>query len=226
MYIIELCGLPGCGKTTLLQTVRRALIADGYTVENLQTLPLKFGRIDRLKCKLAMMFDRDCRKLNASARKHYKGVTDQQKKYWIWRIVQTCYLVNQARRYGLDIALYDEGCAQFLTSIVHEENIGEPEYKFFQDVYSMIYEKNNTLIIDCKISKEETMRRMKGRNRSGERFLLGTDEDIMKRLNTKKENIEKVVSFFPKEDVFKIDMESSNYLSDLEGIIKQRICNA
>lgn len=226
MYIIELYGLPGCGKTTLFKNVLRALRCDGYKVENLQEKPLRYSRLERKMCELALKLDKDSRYLRKSARKIYEKGLPDAKNYWVERIIQACYLAKRAEKQGLEIALFDEGCLQFLTSIAHEDELGESEKSFFKEVYEFLYKGRNTLIINCEIEKEESVRRMKERNRPGERFLFGTDEEILNRMRIKEENLKEASLMFPKEDVFSIKMDSRDYMTELEKIVKNRIYNA
>lgn len=225
MYIVEFCGLPGTGKSTLCKAVEKNLAGKGAKVKNLQLIPLGYEWIERQINKVEMFFDRDCRWIASLFRKNFSDREDG--RYWILRIRQNILIAKKARKSGLEVATFDEGCIQFVTSVFHGVEMKERELEFAREVFRIAYGGYDTIVFDCSLEIGENVRRIRNRNRAGDRFLADTDEEIKKRLMIKRNNIEKCVALVNKGNVQGIDMlsydeASKKAISEAENFIFQK----
>lgn len=211
MYLVEFCGLPGTGKSTLCKTVERDLAGKGAKVKNLQLIPLGYAWKERQINKVEMFFDRDCRRIASLFRKSFPDKEDG--RYWILRIRQNILIAKKARKSGLEVATFDEGCIQFVTSVFHGVEMKEKELGFAKEVFRIAYGGYDTIVFNCALEMGENVRRIRNRNRAGDRFLADTDEEIERRLVIKRKNIENCVALVNKENVKEIDMLSYDMAS-------------
>lgn len=211
MYIIEFCGLPGTGKSTLCKSVEKGLLGKGIKAKNLQLIPLGYAWKERQINKVEMFLDRDCRRLASLFRKNFPDNEDG--RYWILRIRQNILIAKKSRKKGLEVATFDEGCIQFVTSVFHGNEMTEKELEFAKEVFHIAYGDYDTVIFDCSLEIGENVRRIRNRNRVGDRFLADTNEEIERRLIIKRNNLEKCVALLNKGNVKRIDMLSYDLAS-------------
>lgn len=206
MYLIEFCGTPGTGKSTLCRAVEKDLRGKEMKVKNLQLIPLGYKWKERQINKVEMFLDRDCRKISSLYRKSFRG--EKENIYWVFRIRQNILIAKKAQKKGLEVATFDEGCIQFVTSVFHGIEMKEKELKFAEEVFGIAYGGYDVIHFDCTLDVDENVRRIKGRSRVGDRFLADTDEEIERRLLIKRNNIEKCVALVNKGNVKEINMLS------------------
>lgn len=191
MKIIEFCGTPGCGKSTLCDMLEERLRSEGKKVINLQkrekcnTLYKKLKKILRILCYKTYPQNAELKKsLYELANKQTDNRTT---KKWVDRILEANWLIQRAEAAGYDFILFDEGCIQFLSSIMQNEFVADT-FNNILTLKKVVYGKS-TSIFHCSIGLEENIRRLHIRNKIGDRFTEGSYEDQMVRLQKKNESI-------------------------------------
>lgn len=195
MLIIEFCGTPGCGKTTLCDAVEQELQASGYPVKNLQKrkLPVTYadkigGMLERF-CFRHAFYNRRLKKVLRSIRPY---LAEDSRINWTERILEASYRIKKAEREGMRVGLFDEGCLQFITSVFHGKTVTQEVQSLITVLLEEVY-KNRTLIFDCQIDAAENYCRLVRRNRADDRFLAGDKEESLRLLKQKRDNINLVL---------------------------------
>ena len=217
MIIVEFCGTPGCGKSTLCAMLKRELLTRGYSVENLQEVyePRTFQgkierRINKLKYQYAF-FNYKRRKMLS-----YMASKDDASGYWRQRILEAAYRIRQAEKKGIQIGLFDEGIIQFITSMYHEREFDNKVDKLIEDIDKNIY-GDRVILVNCILDMDENYRRLKTRGRAGDRFLVGNDIDNKEALKAKKKKIDYIFEHMSNKKNIIIDMK--NYEDIVEGLV-------
>lgn len=102
--------------------------------------------------------------------------------------------------------LLDEGVVQLIPSIPHEKKI--VENKTFLNLMKNIKEVYcNTVFVDCKLEKEEVIKRIRKRNSSTRRFDRLESEDLSKLLDVRLSNMITIMKNFQiNKEIFEINM--------------------
>lgn len=201
MILIEFCGTPGCGKTTLCDAVEEELLEKGYKVRNLQ----KKSFPATIKDKIQVVINRFCFRYYLPNRKLKKAL-EVIKPYlaqdslinWVDRILETFYRIKKAEKAGVEIGVLDEGCLQFITSVFHGKTVSQDVQTLIDVLVEELY-KNRSVVFDCKIDSEENYERLVERNKPDDRFLAGTKEESICMLKQKRQNIEIVYEMVKKQ---------------------------
>lgn len=224
MYLIEYCGLPGSGKSTLCSAIEESLTEKGFGVKNLQLIPLNYQWAERQINKIEMLLDKDCRAINSIYREYKRKTGISGDVYWVLRIRQNILITKKARREGVEVATFDEGCIQFITSLFHGKEMGPLELEFAKKVIDIAYSDYEILLIDGKLDMDENVKRIKERNREGDRFNADKVEEVKRRLLIKRNNLDKCVSLVSKDNVEEVDMYSYELCKEnVIEIINKRI---
>ncbi len=208
MYIIEYCGLPGSGKSTLCCAIEESLTEKGFWVKNLQLIPPSYQWLKRQINKVEMLLDKNCRTIKKIYREYRRKTGINGDDYWVLRIRQNILITKQARKTGVEVATFDEGCIQFITSLFHGKEMGPLELEFAKKVIDIAYSDYDLLLLDGKLDMEENVKRIKERNREGDRFNADKAEEVKRRLLIKRNNLDKCVSLVCKDNVEEVDMYS------------------
>lgn len=210
MKIIEFCGTPGCGKSTLCDMLEERLRSEGKKVINLQ----KREKCDTPYKKLKKIFRILCYKAypkNVELKKSLYDLANKQNdkktsKKWADRILEANWLIHQAEKQRVDFALFDEGPIQFLTALLGDGI--EADNRVLKSINSCLYQ-NDVQIYYGRIALAENISRLRNRKRHGDRFAEGTTEEIGEKLRKKKISIEQVLSALEMQYSV-LDMEQSN----------------
>jgi len=195
MLIVEFYGPPGCGKTTLCDEVEKELRASGYRVKNFQKPTREVLLWDKVKGKWRRCCYRYLcanRKIKAVLKTVWPYLTEESHFYWIDRILEVYYTIQQGEKSGVEIALLDEGCLQFITSVFHGKKVPSEMQQLIDTLAEEFY-RNRTIIYNCQIDLNENYCRLVKRSKADDRFLKEDREESYRLLNQKKENIECVL---------------------------------
>lgn len=219
MKIIEFCGLPGCGKSTLCDQIEKILSDSNCIVNNLQK-PLHVDKPNIIRKTLKMldylrylcfMGNRDLKKKLF----HVKTVDNGQRyKKWAFRLLESNYRIYDAKRKGIEYGLFDEGCIQFLTSLYGNMCV---EDDVVRSLYDSIYGGNETIIFYCKVDSYINLERLKKRNRNNDRFLTDSDKETLERLEQKKLSIKRAIEAF---NLTVIEIDTKNIESAVNECMK------
>lgn len=195
MLIVEFCGTPGCGKTTLCDEVEVELRALGYRVKNYQKPKQRVTFLERAKgvwIRCCYRYLCANKKIKAALKTIRPYMKEDSHFYWVDRILELYYVIMQGEKVGEQIALLDEGCIQFITSVFHEKKV-PPGIQPLVDALADEFYKNHTIIYNCQIDLEENYRRLLKRGKSNDRFLKEDKLESFQLLSQKRENIESVL---------------------------------
>lgn len=185
--IIELCGLPGCGKSTLSKELLRIWRgeAEGETV---------YDREDVLKKNLALramdrvLFDKwsggQRKELIKIIYKNAKHDSDWERRY-VHRLLE---LTEGIRRKCNENIFLDEGLIQYITSLSYVNPLMPGDE--LECLIERVFPDNiDYYVVNCEIPVEIAMKRVKQRNRKNDRYNVDIADMQKELMNVKKENI-------------------------------------
>ena len=209
MVIIEFCGTPGSGKTTICDEVERLLSEKGYRVRNLQKRMYPANYLDKLMVRIKRYLF-----CSYSKNKRLKQALEYLTPYlpkdslinWPERILESFYRMEKARRAGIQVGLFDEGCIQFITSVFHDKAVVSDIEPFVAVLKEEMY-RYDTLLVDCLIDEEENYQRLAERDKPDDRFLKAGEAGCKQLLERKRKNIEIVLNMIKLQRI--MTMETS-----------------
>ncbi len=173
MKVIELCGNPGCGKTTIGKEVLNCLRKQGYNAYD-------YNEIKEKKSLKNIRYLYGVNSWILLSRLIKFGLKNGlNKKLLIYSIKITLlinYIKDNLNNKKIDYLLFDEGIIQYITTLSHNRTIGEeinPLSKMIRDNYN----NNDYYVFSCILDIEENVKRINTRNRQGDRFVV---DNIMK----------------------------------------------
>ena len=193
MVIVEMIGCPGIGKSVVSNIVRNKILNAGCKV---YSPPKKWNRMRRLQTKIeecCVYFNPTYRKLWKKGKVSVPELENQLAIQWFMILFNTIINIDKAEREGMELILLDEGCVQQMSSITHGKDISNELLTWAEEVYSYVFNGRKVIFIWGELSMEENIRRLRKRNRPGDRFVAETDGEIIGRLELKKRNLEKLV---------------------------------
>ena len=186
--IIELCGLPGCGKSTLSKELLKKWRAEAagetvYDREDVLKRNLAFRAVDRAlfdKCSVGKR-----KELIEIIHKNARHDSDWERRY-IHRLLE---LTEGMRRKSNENIFLDEGLIQYITSLAYSNPLipGEELECLIERVFP---DDTDYYIINCDISVETAIARVKQRNRRNDRYAVDNEKMQKKLMSVKKENID------------------------------------
>lgn len=205
MIIGDFAGCPGVGKSTVCINMQKEL-KKGHKIFSEPADWKHLGRIQRFINQKKAYLYKECRYLSKLGKAEIKNLDDPNRNYWFHVVLMDVYYVLKAERKGCEYILFDEGIIQAATSIDHDSKASDEVVNWVLTVIDRTYGNRDVRVINCVLSESENLSRLKGRGREGDRFLQGSEEEIINRLNTKKNNI---VSFCKniEDKVFEVDMK-------------------
>ena len=187
-------GLPGCGKTTICNQVYKSLKEENIIIANLNDIC--YWTNSRIKKVIALISCIMNIKLWILFNEFYRITKLYEKNVILYRyfwtnilIVNQIYKCKKNKKY--QIILLDEGIAQLLTSIAHNQQLViNKTLKIYLDKLNK-YGIMPTLI-SCELPVEESMKRirLRGENYAKRFSKIETDSELEKILLIKKSNIE------------------------------------
>lgn len=217
--IIELCGIPGAGKTTISEYIKRKI----EEVSNNNVL----SRNDLMNSDSIRNYTRWINKVypyfcfeksEAIIRSFAKQYPDCDRAYIIHALILAKALntnYDSSKCYMLD-----EGPIQFLTSIPHDKLIESNNILY--ELKSSSLSKSD-VIIYCKCDYDVVAERIVKRNREGDRFYFEDATKIINLLKTKDNNIKKIIDTLSNSNkIFTLDCNKSidNIYIQIDKIIK------
>ena len=172
--IVELYGLPGCGKTTLRDNLTKESSGLSYVMmteltQQYRKLPLhkKIQYIPWSSWRAVLRFLMIMPKLSLKDWRFYKTFFAFTLMYNFTKYAKReCYIVN------------DHGLLQALVSLMygHSDGLTEKQCKHFFKILCMM---PNCLFVYCHLSSEMSFRRIRGRNRNVGRLDLIKDDALL-----------------------------------------------
>lgn len=184
--IVELIGLPGCGKTTVQLAILENRTFTGYNFVTRDEI-VQESIIYNWKWTLKIMhLDPRMWKLIKSVNALKKQLPYAEgRQIWINRFLVMSWAILRNSKENL---LLDEGIIQYVSSILHEDSA--LEYDKVQAVLNCFRGQIGMGYIWIDTSEQICLQRIRQRNRSNDRYnKIESDEELLRMLQFKKENI-------------------------------------
>lgn len=206
--VYELCGIPGCGKSTFSaalfackdspRILAKNELVDNKFMKQYKKVHRKYGNfLDTL------VNQAELRALLIDFAKAYTCSQNDSVNKMIYE--KTLELSLALRMKGNRKIVLDEGFVQFISSIPYDNEV-EADDNFFK-MMSYLIDVKNYRVIDCEIDFEVAANRIISRNREGDRYLSADIDDIVRLLEVKKRNINYIIELlFPRQNIIKLNM--------------------
>ena len=217
--IIELYGLPGCGKSTLTHSILSILQSE-YPGIVLRRSDIS-GKINKYWNRPLCLFL--CLVLELLKPCNYKTKTFLLKyalsfpfnRYSIIYLLYTVMVINLYRNNKTQIIVLDEGIIQFLSSIPHDNVIKKVE--LIERITNSINENPfDALYVECQLDLDTTMYRIKQRDRK-DRFAY--KDSLGELLMIKETNLALISNAIVRNKVI-VDMKDSS-INNAEIVINK-----
>lgn len=197
MLMIELAGLPGCGKSTLWELLKSEMQKKGRNVYTYRELmhrePLFIHKGFLFKWEKYKPQTVSC--MNWIEQYCASVPKDEKRDRFRKMFIEMYYRVHVAAwNRGEDIILLDEGLVQNFTSLFFMDEIpGDPSTE--KVLKNLIHVNGRYLFVKCNISMEENISRLKNRARENDRYYSLEEDILRKALLVKEQNIDYILSF-------------------------------
>lgn len=202
MKIVELCGNPGCGKTTISKQLVSELMEKQYKV-------FDYNDIKPKKYIYNIKYIRSFKSIRAIKKLYKYGKNSDFKKRLVYS-VKCIVIINQLAYWesieNIDFIVFDEGIIQYLSTLSHEVEIDDRRLQLV-DCVKEIYQNEKYYLVDCRVSLDENIKRIQGRNRIGDRFVSDEFKRQVELLTLKRNNLSTLIQFINPQRLIEIDMQ-------------------
>lgn len=206
MTIIELCGLPGCGKSTLCGNIMEELKL--HDVDNVygrnDVMRYRYGFFSKILNRLRLY---RCSPfiLHKLIKAYTIDITSDPR--YVKRLVRLFAGLNKlSEDNNVDVVLLDEGIVEHVVSLAYGVKILDNET--LQELMKLMFTSYNVIVINCHIDIDESIRRIKTRNKKNARYDYANSDDIKRLFEFKKNNIDTVLNHFHGKRI-DLDMNAS-----------------
>ena|GEM_PF-5866115 len=202
MKVIELCGLPGCGKSTIVAEIKKNYQKQGIlTAQSLYRNRWKIMNNKHAQF-IVGLFCLNHLNVNILIILYTLSFRVNRERFWhlLGFIAFNTRLYKKYREDSHDDYLFlDQGVAVSLTSISHESMIKE-NFVFMHLVKALKKKYNNIIYINCNIDKQQLIRQIRMRNKVGHRFdSISSTNELGDLLDVRKYNLELVQKYLQKD---------------------------
>lgn len=220
MKIIEFCGNPGVGKSTLITALTKEMCHRGIkTVCYIPGTKVGFDFWPLLSKFIIWYYDKKFNK-----EKHYK---EQYKEFCDYvskseydncalhthRILELIYILEHLAGKKTEYLLMDEGYLIRIAAYVCERALSEDELAYFSSfINSHVYDKYDVHIAYCSVEQELMVERIhkRGRGRVTDRLCMLKDNQLIQLINTFEHNRRALIDRVHKKGMIDIQTESYN----------------
>lgn len=218
---VEFCGLPGCGKSYIIESLLKNTTINDYSLlklysENTRSslLVRKLNGIKRRIRILSPLINEEKTSLDEYLQIY--PVNERTKVFYRILLEELLDIKTFYQKY--DFIFCNEGIVQSLSSMGHG-------YVFTQDIDNVIqsfdehyYYNVQTIIFKCYTDRETNIKRIRSRKRSDDRFISSDIEKINAALDVKEKNINYILQKLGNVNV--IDLDSTDCDNAIEKIIR------
>lgn len=221
MLILELSGLPGCGKSTLIDSVVEKLSDPKIRIATRNDVYYfncknKDKKSALFKTFLKLNNYRIYREILKINRKYSKRMKCLKYAFQFMMLISQIQETEKSNKY--DIAILDEGIIQYFSAQADDTTF--TDNKRIQLLLEMICKKiRNWTVVKCDVDVDVAIKRIKGRKVSSNRFSASKSNEVLhKLLMDRNKNLEHLYSY-------KCDniLNMNNALSENTAIITEYI---
>ena len=199
MIVIDLYGLPGCGKSTITYNLYNNLIEQNFKVEMFNKNEYSnIGNrnknliIDYLRIFLPRnikFFFNVIYKIKKRKSQDKKIILNQTVKERVWKNLRLTLLYDKlSRNSDFDVVIVDQGIVQDLSEFIMFKKILNED---IQNYFNYYYKSKNTFIfVNLNLSVEKSIERLKNRNRKEYAFDFLDDKNLKLFLTKQRERID------------------------------------
>lgn len=186
MLIIELIGLPGSGKSTVIEqslqmTSQKLVLRDDLLNDTVS------------RCSFREKIRRTHDKLIISSL-YFFSEKSQGKKYYDRLTALLDHLYSYKEKNNDSVLLLEEGFVQYLSSLAYDKDLSVSF--FLARLIRRVFRDFVIILVDCQISVDESIRRIKARHKTGDRYNISDETHQRYLLEKKLCNLKKVVKYY------------------------------
>lgn len=210
MIILELNGLPGCGKTTIINEIIDNFRKADMNVKSLDEV-IKYKQKE-IETKITQLICSFFTMKNLKFNFYiiilmFKIGLSLDRVRFSMRLIKLNYQIGRIKKSEkVDLMILDEGYIQFITSIPHNKQFNDG--KTLRNICQFIENEHPDLrLVNCKISTEIAINRAQNRSSSSSRFDKLDTNKLSKLMIIKQNNLERIQNQFSEEIQTNIRLE-------------------
>lgn len=224
MKIIEFCGNPGVGKSTLVTALTKEMRHRG--IKTICYIPgTKVGLDYRLLVsKLIYKYYENRFSRYNCFKVPYKEYNDSLSKYLHvdslrWAVLCLIFFVEQLIDKNIKYLFIDEGFIHRTTLSMYDRNINKEELDYFTSFFnSNIYGKYDVYIAFCSVNQDLNVERIQKREKPC-LYKLDDEDEMRKKLYIRESNIKSLINGVKHKGVINIQTDSYNISDVCDNIL-------
>lgn len=226
LIVVEFCGTPGVGKSTLCEKILSELYTIGLKADSREEWLKRDQHSLLMKlCRHAYYYFSNFFRRYPTLIKKCANSEEKNLNKWLTKIIEADLFIISSKRN--DIILFDEGIVQSVTSISHEKEITtdllETSICAQKEIINRPY-----LIFNCYLDIPANIDRIRKRNRH-DRFFNYSNEELPGQLQQKRRNIEKVLHANNRCKIVDLDMSNfenatSKAMNEIVSFYENNLC--
>ena len=219
MKIIEFCGNPGVGKSTLVTALTKEMRHRG--IRTICYIPGTKAGLDYclLVSKLVYKYYETRFSRNNCFKVPYKEYNDSLSKYLDvdsvrWAVLCLLFFIEQLTDKHIEYLFIDEGFIHRTTLSMYDRNINKEELDYFTSFFnSNIYGKYDAYIAFCSVNQDLNVERIQNREKPC-LYKSVEENEMRKKLYIRDSNIKSLINNVKHKGVINIQTDSYN-ISDV-----------
>lgn len=224
MKIIEFCGNPGVGKSTLVTALTKEMRHRG--IKTICYIPGTKAGLDYrlLVSKLIYKYYENRFSRNNCFKVPYKEYNDSLSKYLHvdslrWAVLCLIFFVEQLIDKNIKYLFIDEGFIHRTTLSMYDRNINKEELDYFTSFFnSNIYGKYDVYIAFCSVNQDLNVERIQNREKPC-LYKLDDEDEMRKKLHIRESNIKSLINGVKHKGVINIQTDSYNISDVCDNIL-------
>lgn len=218
MIIVDFNGLPGCGKSTYVSTLYKKITEAGdicylFNKNEYMVLHNKAGKIkDYMRLLLLPNFVYCIKMLLKWKKTKFNRKISIKDKIWkTLRIVILDDKIHRLSKIEDGILLIDQGIIQDYADFFIDKELSENEIMRYTNKFADI--ANKIIFVNCKITVEETIKRIKKRDRKKYDVDKMPEKELKEYLRLQQENLTKIRKKLKQENFTILDLDTTDSLA-------------
>ena len=224
MKIIEFCGNPGVGKSTLVTALTKEMRHRG--IKTICYIPGTKAGLDYrlLVSKLIYKYYETRFSKKVYHNVQYKEYNDSLSKYLDvdsarWAVLCLIFFIEQLTDKNIEYLLVDEGFINRTTSLMYDRNFNKEELDFFTSFFnSCVYDKYDIHIAYCSVNQERNIERIQKREKPC-RYQFDDENEMREKLCIRDSNIKSLINSVKHKGLVNIQTDSYNICDVCDKIL-------